>query len=198
MEDTPRYVAFVGARLVAEGEVHDVLPALKRRFDRDPSESVSVFDVATGRQTDFALDAPLDELLARASTTNAPRGPGRPKLGVSSREITLLPRHWDWLEQQPNGISAAVRRLVEQAMKQSPGRERARRIRASLSNVLTALAGDRPHYEEATRALFADDIGRFEALVARWPKDVRTYAIREARAAYDAERSDTIVTDPTS
>ncbi|MFY0534142.1 DUF2239 family protein [Nannocystis pusilla] len=30
-------------------------------------------------------------------------GPGRPKLGVVSREVSLLPRHWEWLERQPSG-----------------------------------------------------------------------------------------------
>jgi hypothetical protein len=109
---------------------------------------------------------------------------------VISREISLLPRHWEWLEQQPNGISAAVRRLVEEAMKRNPGRERARRIRASLNHVLTAVAGNRPNYEEVTRALFADDVERLTKLVARWPQDLRDYAVRQAQQARDAELSD--------
>lgn len=167
----------------------EVLPVLKRRFDRSPSDGVLVFDTETGRQTDFDLTGTLEDVLARTEV-GARRGPGRPKLGVASREIALLPRHWEWLEEQPNGISAAVRRLVEEAMKKAPGRERARRIRASLSNVLTALAGDRPHYEESTRALFAGDLERLEKLVARWPSDLRNYAVRQARAADEAERSD--------
>lgn len=189
MEDEPRYVAFAGARLLVEGSALAVLPVLKHRFEKDPLDSVLVFEAASGRQIDFDLSVPLDALLAQASG-DTPRGPGRPRLGVTSREISLLPRHWEWLERQPNGISAAIRRLVEQAMKQNPGRERARRIRASLSHMLTALAGDRPHYEEATRALFADDVPRFERLVARWPRDLREYAIRRVREAHDAEQSD--------
>lgn len=189
MKEPPRYVAFAGARLVAEGEVGDVLPVLKRRFDRSPSDKVLVFDTETGRQTDFDLTGTLEDVLARTEVGSR-RGPGRPKLGVTSREIALLPRHWEWLEEQPNGISAAVRRLVEEAMKKAPGRERARRLRASLSNVLTAVAGDRPNYEEATRALFAGDVEQLEKLVARWPSDLRSYAVRQARAADEAERSD--------
>lgn len=189
MDESPCYVAFAESRLLAEGAAAEVLPVLKRRFDRQAGELPLVLDLGTGRAVDFDLTGTLEEVLARM-TTSAPRGPGRPKLGVTSRELALLPRHWDWLEAQPSGISAAVRRLVEEAMKKAPGRERARRIRASLSQVLTALAGNRPHYEEATRALFAGDLGRLEECVARWPRDVRELVVRQARAARDAEDSD--------
>jgi uncharacterized protein len=189
MDDTPRYVVFVGSRLVAEGAVAEILPVLKRRFDRAPSDAALVFDVSTGRQVDFDLSGTLEDALARTRTGER-RGPGRPKLGVTSREVALLPRHWAWLEEQPNGISAAIRRLVEEASKKEPGRERARRIRASLSNQLTALAGDRPHYEEVTRALFSGDVARVEDLVARWPRDLRDYTMRQVRAAHEAESSD--------
>lgn len=189
MDETQQYVVFAGSRLVAEGEVGQVLPVLERRAARSPSDAVLIFDLRTGRQVDFDLSGSIEDVLARTQA-GARRGPGRPKLGVTGREVSLLPRHWAWLEDQPNGISAALRRVVEEAMKKAPGRERARRIRASLSNILTALAGDRPHYEEATRALFADDVERFQKLVARWPRDLREFSIREARAAYDAARSD--------
>jgi hypothetical protein len=166
-----------------------VLPVLKRRFDSDPGDLPLVFEDETGRQVDFDLRGSLDEVLARVTVPTA-RGPGRPKLGVVSREVSLLPRHWDWLEQQPSGISAALRRLVDQARKSQPGKERARLLRAGLSRFLTAMAGDRPGYEEATRALFAADQARFESLVGKWPKDVREYAIARSREAAEAEASD--------
>lgn len=186
MDPATTYAAFAGARQIAAGSLRDVLPALKQRFDRDDSELVLVFEVETGRQVEFDLRGSLEEVLEREAPTGS-KGPGRPKLGVISREVSLLPRHWDYLEQQPAGISAALRRLVEQAIRNEPGRERARRIRAALSRFLSAMAGNRPNYEEACRALFAGDTGRFEALVERWPKDVREYAVREARRAADAE-----------
>jgi hypothetical protein len=186
MKDEPCYVVFCGVHLIAEGPARDVFAVLKDRFDKRLSDGDLVFDVATGRQTDFDWSLPLEALLDERHEI-APRKPGRPKLGVTSREVTLLPRHWDWLEQQPNGISAAMRRLVEQAMKQNPGREKARRIRTSLNHVLTAIAGDWPHYEEVTRALFANDVQRVGELVAEWPVDCRGYVLREARAAYEAE-----------
>lgn len=188
MDTEPRYVAFAGARLLVDGPAPEALPVLKRRFDKGQFDDVLVFDAGTGRQIELDLSAPLTDLLEKVAG-DARRGPGRPKLGVTSREVSLLPRHWDWLEAQPAGISAAIRRLVEQEMKRNPGRERARRIRASLNHVLTALAGNRPNYEEATRALFSDDVTAFEALVERWPRDLRDYAVQRAREARVAEQS---------
>lgn len=161
----------------------EVQPVLKRRRAAEPC---LVFDIESGQQVELDLSEPIEQLLERESG-NAARGPGRPRLGVVSREISLLPRHWEYLEAQPNGASAALRRLVEQALRRHPGRERARRIRASLNHVLTALAGDRPGYEEATRALFAGDVPRLEQLIARWPRDLRDYALRHARDAHESE-----------
>jgi len=187
MEPELTYTAFAGVRRVAAGALRDVLPVLKQRFDEDRSELVLVFELETGRQVDFDLRGSLADILEGAARAQ-PRGPGRPRLGVTSREVSLLPRHWDWLEQQPQGISGSLRRLVEQAIKLQPGQERARRTRAALSRFLSSMAGDRPHYEEATRALFAGDIARFAALVERWPKDIREYAVRQARAAERADK----------
>ncbi|MFO0711156.1 MAG: DUF2239 family protein [Sandaracinus sp.] len=182
------WVAFRGARRVASGTRREVLATLKSRFDADPSEQVLVFDDDSGAQIALDLRGTLDEVLEREDPL--PRtGPGRPRLGVTSREVSLLPRHWDWLAEQPSGASAALRRLVEQAMKAAPEKERARRIRAALSRFLTAMAGDRPHYEEACRALFAGETARFEELVARWPRDVREHAVARAREASRADRA---------
>ena len=185
MEIETSYLAFAGARRVAAGPLREVLPELKRRFDADRGELVLVFEVETGRQVDFDLRGTLEEVLAREG--QGPRGPGRPRLGVTSREVTLLPRHWEWLAQQPSGISGSLRRLVEQAMKTQPGKERARRIRAALARLLSAVAGDRAGYEEASRALFAGDAARFEALVQRWPKDIREHALERAREAAELD-----------
>jgi steroid delta-isomerase-like uncharacterized protein len=176
VETAERFVAFSGVRKVADGALRAVLPVLKDRFDRYPSELVLVFDVGSGRQVDFDLRGTLEQVLARAAP--GPR-PGRPKLGVTSREVTLLPRHWDWLEQKATGISGALRRLIDDAIRQRHGNERVRQVQAALARFLTSMAGDRPHYEEATRALFQADAARFEALVARWPKDIRAFALEQ-------------------
>ncbi len=174
------YLAFAGVRRIALGPLADVIPALKQRFDRDPAESVLVFETDTGRQVDFDLRGTVAEAMARATPA---KGPGRPKLGVSSREVSLLPRHWEWLEQQGSGSSATLRKLVEQAMKTESGKARARQVRDALCRILTGMAGDRPNFEEACRALYAGDSARFAALVERWPKDIRDYALTQEQAA---------------
>ena len=114
MESSPTYAAFAGGRQLALGSLRDVLPVIKARFDRGTSELVLVFDVESGREVDFDLRGSLDDVLEREAPL-ASRKPGRPKLGVTSRDVTLLPRHWEWLEQQSTGVSGALRRLVEQA-----------------------------------------------------------------------------------
>ncbi len=186
MDTDSQYAAFTGTRRIAAGALQEVLPALKARFDRNRSELVLTFEVATGHQVDFDLRGSLDEVLARELPQRT-RGPGRPKLGVTSREVSLLPRHWEWFERQDSGLSGALRKLVEQAMRSHPEKDRARQLRAALSRFLTSMAGDRPHYEEATRALFQGDVARFEALVQRWPRDIREYAVEWAREAARAE-----------
>ncbi|HEX2735319.1 MAG TPA: DUF2239 family protein [Polyangiaceae bacterium] len=184
MEVDTNYVAFARARQIALGPLSDVLAALKQRFDRDDTELVLVFEVESGRQVDFDLRGSLEEVLARALPTAA-RGPGRPKLGVASREVSLFPKHWEWLETQPAGISGTLRRLVEHAIKHEPAEARAKQARSALSRILSSIAGNRPHYEEASRALFSGDDKKFAELVADWPKDIRQFAIERVRAASD-------------
>lgn len=182
----PTHAAFLGQTHLVTGELPQVLAALKARFDADPTEPVWVFDLETGAQVEFDLRGPLDQVLARESPARS-KGPGRPKLGVVGREVSLLPRHWDWLAHQPNGASAALRRLVEHAMRSEPERDRARRARAAAGRMLTALAGDLPNFEEVTRALYAGDPARLEGLVEGWPTDLRAFAVERALAS--AERT---------
>ncbi|APR88576.1 hypothetical protein A7982_13925 [Minicystis rosea] len=106
-----------------------------------------------------------------------------------SREVSLLPHHWEWLEQQPNGISAALRRLVEEARKREPEKEQARLAKEAASRFMTAMAGNLPDYEEASRALFAGDRARFTKLIRKWPKDIRKHLERTAADAFLAPPS---------
>jgi hypothetical protein len=179
--DEPKFTVFLGNRCLLTAPLREILVSTKERFDRDPGENLLIFEERTGRQVDFDLRGSLEQVLARAvrdvpETTKA--GPGRPKLGVVSREISLMPRHWEWLEQQPNGISAAVRRLVEEARKRDPGGQEARIARENTYRFMSAVAGDLPDFEEASRALFAKDHDRFAALIAGWPVDIRTQLLR--------------------
>jgi hypothetical protein len=184
MEIEPTLTAFAGDRCVARGALREVLLALMARGEgRAP---VLVFDDRTGKQVDFDLRGTPEEVLARA---RPPAGPGRPRLGVVAREVTLLPRHWEWLEAQPSGASAALRRLVEEAARRDPGEQEARRAVEAASRVMTALAGDRPGYEEASRALFARDGRRYAALIRGWPADVRRHLLLCVRGALRAGRS---------
>ena len=166
-------IAFVGDRLIAKGAASDTLPAIHAA--NTAGEAVLVFDAATGKVVDLDLRGDLAASLARLEAAPEPekRGPGRPKLGVTAREVTLLPRHWDWLASQPGGASVALRKLVEGALKEAEGPDRVRRAKDASYRFMTAIAGDKPGYEEATRMLFAGDWTAFDAVVEIWPADVR-------------------------
>ena len=129
--------------------------------------------------------AATDSKQAAVVTEAPPRGPGRPKLGVVAREVTLLPRHWDWLNAQPGGASVALRKLVEEARRANEGKDRVRQSQEAAYRFMSVMAGNRPGFEEATRALFAGRAGRFDQLIEPWPEDVRHYARKLAAPALD-------------
>lgn len=182
---TSPLVAFVDDRLLAAGSRDRVLEAAKRWTDAVEPGTLLIFEEDTGSQVDFDLRGTAADVLARA---NAPvRGRGRPKLGVISREVTLLPQHWAWLAAQPNGASASLRRLVDAEMRRAPEREAARRARDAVCRLMTAMAGNRAGFEEAMRVLFAGDAGKFRVLVDRWPKDVSTTLQRLAKPWFDVQ-----------
>ena len=178
-------VCFLGDARLAEGPLAEVLPQIIAAARADGPPPV-VFDLADGRVVDLDLRGDVEDVLARLETPPAPekRGPGRPKLGVTAREVTLLPRHWDWLSAQPGGASVALRKLVEAQMKAGEGPERARRAKEATYRFITAMAGDRPGYEEATRMLFAGDWTAFDAAVEGWPAGVRDTARVMAAGAW--------------
>ncbi|MCT7374846.1 DUF2239 family protein [Chelativorans salis] len=184
-KDKNMYTAFEGERRVVAGTRLEVALALKRD---GRAENVLIFDDETGRQVDFDLSGSLEAVAARLGggqdAPAAARTPGRPKLGVVAREVTLLPRHWEWLGGQPGGASAALRRLVDAARGSDSGREGARKAQAAADRFMMAMAGDLPGYEEASRALYASDSDRFRRHIADWPDDVRGYAERLAGPAF--------------
>lgn len=200
MEDLRTYTAFRGNRLIVSGDLRTMLLATKACLDQGESAPVLIFDDRTGRQIDFDFRGAPADVLARLAShplfapgdMGAPRaGPGRPRLGVVSREVSLLPRHWEWLEQQPQGISGALRRLVEEARKREPDRERARIAREAAGKFMWAMAGNLPGFEEASRALFARNTERFEELIRDWPEDIRAHV---SRLVQESVRLDTSCT----
>jgi hypothetical protein len=172
--------AFAGDRMIATGALAEVAQAAKGAHDA--GQAVLVFDDADARPIEFDLRGDLETVLARLPAAPEPekRRPGRPKLGVTAREVTLLPRHWDWLASQPGGASVALRKLVEAALKAADGPDRVRRSREAAYRFMTAVAGDLSHYEEAVRMLFAGDWTAFDAATEAWPTGVRDYARRLA------------------
>ncbi len=175
MEQTATFTAFAGHRQVASGSWAQLLAATKRHLDAG-GEPVLIFGDETGKQVDVDFRGTIDEVLARAGASTAPRaGPGRPKLGVVSKEVSLLPRHWEWLAEQPNGASATLRRLVDAARKATP---RSRRLRDAAYRFIWAVAGNFENAEEAIRALYAKEDERLEKLMERWPDDVREHVLR--------------------
>lgn len=184
MTQATSYSTFTGDRLLVSGDLATTLTALKNQFDADPNEQhVTIID-ETGRPTDFDLRGSLDEVLRRYDAGDRKAGPGRPRLGVVSREVSLLPRHWAWLADQPAGASGTLRRLVDEAAKRESAGSRARRASAVTGRVMTILAGDRENFEEAYRALERRDAPRFAALTASWPVDVRSHLSRLAQPAF--------------
>jgi hypothetical protein len=194
--------AFADQRLLLTAPLAELVLWLRR--SAGTTDGVLVFEDATGRIVDLDLRGSDAEILERLSAppkaragryrpaadetpgTTAPEageGPkarGRPKLGVVAREVTLLPRQWDWLADQPGGASATIRRLVDEARKAPHPRQQRRMAQEAAYRFMQAIAGDLPGYEEATRALFADDRPALEARIATWPADIRAYALRLA------------------
>jgi hypothetical protein len=179
MMEEANYTAFADQSVIAAGPLTQVLHELKNRFDQGELATILIFEDPTGRQVDFDLRGSLEDVLARAMPP-ARTGPGRPRLGVVSREISLLPRHWEWLEDQPNGASAALRRLVDQARNQDQGASQARHTLEAAGRFMSAMAGNLAGFEEATRALYARDRVRLEQLIADWPSDIRRHVLRLA------------------
>ena len=180
------WTAFRGENRIASGSPAEVVTAIKGEH-----EGVLVFDDATGKPVDLDLRGTLEDCLGRLPRDHAEpmepvgRRPGRPKLGVVPREVTLLPRHWEWLGQQPGGASVALRKLVDAARAAGGSGDDRRRAQEAADRFMRALAGDQPGYEEAARALYAGQEGRFKELTENWPTDVRDHARSLARAAFE-------------
>ncbi|HZI11341.1 MAG TPA: DUF2239 family protein [Myxococcus sp.] len=169
-------VAFIGPKRVARGAVTDVALKLRELGASARQGEFLVFDEETSEPIDLDLRGSAADVVRRIDEAEAAKpGRGRPKLGVEAKEVTLLPRHWEWLAAQPGGASATLRRLVEDARKKSAGGEESRKAQDAAYRFMQALAGNLPGYEAALRALYARDRAEFTARVSKWPVDVREH-----------------------
>lgn len=192
--------AFEGFCLIASGTLAVVVAKTKKVIDRGERAPVLIFDSSTGEQieVDFRGDvsnvvkslpqAPVTAAVAEdAEPSTTTRGPGRPKLGVEAHEVTLLPRHWEWLRRQSGGASVALRKLVNEASRANEGKDRIRAAQEAAYRFLSSIGGNLSGFEEVTRALFAGDRARFHELTESWPKDICNYGRRLASASFAPE-----------
>ncbi len=187
---SPTWIAFARSKRVAHGSPREVATLVKSFNDAHPNVPLLIFDAITSQSAELDLRGSVSSVLRRVPhqvdrdssevtvpEANLPRGPGRPRLGVVAREVTLLPRHWDWLASQPGGASVALRKLVERTQRASRESDRVREARDAAYRFMHAMAGDEPGFEEASRALFSNDLERLHDCLAKWPRDVRTHAL---------------------
>lgn len=190
--------AFIGQQRLASGPLAEVALAVMKASRSAAEKTILIFNDANGRPLDLDLRGSERDIVARLPQpapnpqlsaedlavedlpVPEPRGPGRPRLGVVAREVTLLPRHWEWLGAQPGGASVALRKLVEAARRTSGDLDRSRAARDAAYHFMSAMAGNLPGFEEASRALFADDRRQFVALIAGWPGDIRDHIVKLA------------------
>lgn len=182
-------IAFAGTELLAKGTLIDVVKAAKVALDQGTDRSIAILDLASSRPVDINFTGTEEDVLQRIPRAPV-RSAGRPKLGVIPREVTLLPRHWEWLASQPGGASVALRKLVEHASRDARGADLKREARDSAYRFMHELAGDLPGFEEASRALFAGDEARLAELVAPWPMDVREHLLELAGPAFTHDEQD--------
>lgn len=190
------FTTFDGHQRIASGTLPVNALAAKKALEGKSAGPVLIFDDATGRSVDVDTRGTCEEVAARFATAppteavpddpsgplevSSPRGRGRPKLGVVPREVTLLPRHWDWLATQPGGASVVLRKLVEEARHASAEKDKLRMAHERAYHFMEAVGGDLPGFEEAIRALFANNASQVNALLAAWPRDVREHVMQLA------------------
>jgi hypothetical protein len=184
--------AFVGSNLIATGALAEVVHEVKRHHDAHPNDLILIFDHKKSQPIEVDLRGSMEDVFERLEKQQKPiepktkvKKPGRPKLGVVSKEVTLLPRHWEWLAQQRGGASITLRRLVGEAMKAADPQAEQRSAQQSTYRLMTAVAGDLPNYEDAIRALFAAEKDDFFNIIADWPEGLRHHIVQISEVAFD-------------
>ncbi|MEC0269014.1 DUF2239 family protein [Paenibacillus anseongense] len=187
--------AFLGVKVVASGSLQHIVITVKDALnDRDLTQLL-IFDDSTGKPVDVDFRGKTDDVLKRLEEQfgdlpskeenhQPTRRAGRPKLGVVSGEVTLLPRHWEWLKSQPGGASVTLRKLIDEARRTGEKQSNVRESQEAAYNFMTAMAGDFHQYEEALRALYASDMDRFYHFIHDWAPDIRNHVKKLAAHAF--------------
>lgn len=196
-----RCIAFAGSRRLAKGNLLEVALKAREALEQGESDPILIFNQETSRLVEVDLGASEAAIRQRFTSLCMPdgpkeeepagtkRGPGRPKMGVVGREVTLLPRHWEWLDEQPGGASVALRKLVEMAKRANQGEDCLRKAQESVHRFMWAMAGDLPGFEEASRSFYAGNYELFTELTGSWPKDIRTHLLELVGAVAQARES---------
>jgi hypothetical protein len=180
-QNSNTYTAFEGLKFLVQGDLEEVVLKVKKHIGTADISSVLIFSNSTGKTMDFNFQGTKQdvqkrlELYTSKEVNSDTSGPGRPKLGVISREISLLPNHWEWLATQSGGASSTIRNLIEDARKKSSGIVSVKQIQERAYKVMSVLAGDLENYEEALRALYKKDQKIFSQNIHSWPVDVKKY-----------------------
>jgi uncharacterized protein len=194
MDTLNTYTAFEGDKLFFHGPLAEVVLRIKKRLGKNHHSEMMIFCDSTGSRVDFNFHGSEKDVLKRLSVfvpddtaAKDNPGPGRPRLGVASREISLFPRHWEWLATQPGGASATLRRLVEEAKKRHITRDSSKHAQERTHKFLSVVAGDRKGYEEALRFLYRKEKKEFLHQIIDWPPDIRAYATQLAKPVFASE-----------
>jgi len=187
------YTAFEGFQLLSHGGIEKVALAVKKSLKGHSKENILIFSDSTGRQIDLDLSGPESDVLERLQVFASPPvtstvgGVGRPKLGVVSREISLLPQHWEWLSNQDGGASSVIRRLIDAKMNTAvlPSKEKSKQSQETTYKFLSAIAGNLPNFEEVIRYLYRKDKKKFEELMGDWHRDLAKHALYLAKDAFN-------------
>jgi uncharacterized protein len=192
MEKSSTYTAFEGGNLVSKGPLPEVILKVKRRIGKAENSAVLIFSDATGNTMDFNFQGTEKDVLKRLEVfvgedPAEATGRGRPRLGVVSREVSLLPRQWEWLASQSGGASAVLRRLVDEAKRKTSDGNTIKQVQERTYKFMSVTAGDLKGYEEALRALYKKDQKAFALRMEGWPEDVKAHALDLARPVFAAE-----------
>lgn len=191
------YTAFENDQILTQGPLDQVVLKIKRKLGNAAHSSILIFSDQSGKIMDFNFSGSEAEVIKRLDiyvSSSSPasseiQGPGRPKLGVISREVSLLPRHWEWLAQQSSSVSAILRKMIEEAMKKSSTANETKQSQERTYQFMSVMAGNLSQYEEALRALYQKNQKLFFSLIDKWPTDIKKHVTSLAKDAFDKNQS---------